>query len=296
MMTPLQKAAQDVIDSWDSPQWNDAIPTIAIYFMRLREALKAEQSQMMEPVNFTTGHCKEKSNVGGCQLHNLQCGYPACDKKSISCQVPTSEGSTVKTNERAELVARLFECLRITTLTTREATAIKDAADMLEADAQWRSMYEQREDEAHELSEQIIKLQAQQAQQAADDEYYLIFFADADCRPEIFNSRSAALHRYEQVSTSWNAHLFVRLDSNSRGSSPPVQQVAVPAGCVLVPIEPTEEMLKAARNAPMPAVWLDSISARANLASSTQYKAMLSAAPQPPKEIINDTTHYTTNH
>ena len=38
--------------------------------------------------------------------------------------------------ERAELIARLFECLRIKTLTTREATAIKDAADMLEADAQ----------------------------------------------------------------------------------------------------------------------------------------------------------------
>jgi len=74
------------------------------------------------------------------------------------------------------------------------------------------------------------------------------------------------------------------------------QQVSVPAGCVLVPIEPTEEMLKAARNAPMPAVWLDSISARANLASSTQYKAMISAAPQPPKETSNDTTHYTTNH
>ena len=121
---------------------------------------------------------------------------------------------------------------------------VNKAADMLEADAQWRSMYEQREDEAHELSEQIIKLQAQQAQQAADDEYYLIFFADADCRPEIFNSRSAALHRYEQVSTSWNAHLFVRLDSNSRGSSPPVQQVTAPAGFVLVPIKMTPAMIR----------------------------------------------------
>lgn len=31
---------------------------------------------------YTTGHCSEKSKPGGCQLHNLQCGYPNCDRKS----------------------------------------------------------------------------------------------------------------------------------------------------------------------------------------------------------------------
>lgn len=25
-------------------------------------------------------HCKEKLKPGGCQLHNLQCGWPACNK------------------------------------------------------------------------------------------------------------------------------------------------------------------------------------------------------------------------
>ena len=30
---------------------------------------------------FTTGHCKEKAKEGGCQLHNIQCGFPACDRK-----------------------------------------------------------------------------------------------------------------------------------------------------------------------------------------------------------------------
>jgi len=29
---------------------------------------------------FTTGHCKEKAKPGGCQLHNLQCSYPECDR------------------------------------------------------------------------------------------------------------------------------------------------------------------------------------------------------------------------
>lgn len=32
---------------------------------------------------FTTGHCKEHAKPGGCQLHNLQCGYPACDRRAV---------------------------------------------------------------------------------------------------------------------------------------------------------------------------------------------------------------------
>lgn len=35
-----------------------------------------------EPVaEYTTGHCARKKAPGGCQLHNLQCGYPNCDRK-----------------------------------------------------------------------------------------------------------------------------------------------------------------------------------------------------------------------
>jgi hypothetical protein len=37
-----------------------------------------------EPVAYTTGHCKEKAQPGGCQLHNLHCGYPACDRKAVT--------------------------------------------------------------------------------------------------------------------------------------------------------------------------------------------------------------------
>ncbi len=33
---------------------------------------------------YTTGHCKEHSKPGGCQLHNLHCGYPECDRKQVS--------------------------------------------------------------------------------------------------------------------------------------------------------------------------------------------------------------------
>lgn len=49
----------------------------------------------------------------------------------------------------------------------------------------------------------------------------------------------------------------------------------VPEGYVLVPLEPTQEMLAAANRAPMPMVHIDSISGREKLRISTQYKAMV---------------------
>lgn len=50
---------------------------------------------------------------------------------------------------------------------------------------------------------------------------------------------------------------------------------AVPEGYVLMPLEPTQEMLGAANLAPMPMVHSDSISGREKLRISTQYKAMV---------------------
>lgn len=34
-------------------------------------------------VKYTTGHCSNNKVRGGCQLHNLQCGYPECDRKPV---------------------------------------------------------------------------------------------------------------------------------------------------------------------------------------------------------------------
>lgn len=53
---------------------------------------------------------------------------------------------------------------------------------------------------------------------------------------------------------------------------------APPEGYVLVPLEPTQDMLDAARVAPLPAVLLDSITARQNLQLRVQWQAMLAAA------------------
>ena len=58
------------------------------------------------------------------------------------------------------------------------------------------------------------------------------------------------------------------------------QAVPVPANMALVPLEPTPEMLEAARNAPIPAVLLDSFKAQNDMANSTRYRAMLAAAPK----------------
>lgn len=54
-----------------------------------------------------------------------------------------------------------------------------------------------------------------------------------------------------------------------------VKAQAVPEGYVLMPLEPTQEMLGAANLAPMPMVHIDSISGREKLRISTQYKAMV---------------------
>jgi len=48
-MTPLQKAAQAVIERWDSPAWKDQ-PHTANYIAELRKALDAELQQAVEPV------------------------------------------------------------------------------------------------------------------------------------------------------------------------------------------------------------------------------------------------------
>ena len=45
-------------------------------------ALAAQAPQV--PQEYTAGHCVEKANPKGCQLHNLQCGYPDCDRKPVT--------------------------------------------------------------------------------------------------------------------------------------------------------------------------------------------------------------------
>jgi hypothetical protein len=54
---------------------------------KVRAAIAALRQPVPDAVQtFTTGHCKNNAQPGGCQLHNLHCGYPACDRRPIAEQ------------------------------------------------------------------------------------------------------------------------------------------------------------------------------------------------------------------
>ena len=53
-----------------------------------------------------------------------------------------------------------------------------------------------------------------------ENDWWMIYFDDQDRRPEIFTEEAAARYRYKEISASWNAHLFKRVDSNSRDFDP----------------------------------------------------------------------------
>jgi len=53
---------------------------------------------------------------------------------------------------------------------------------------------------------------------------HIIWFDDSDVRPMMFagnGARDAALKAFERVSVQWNAHLFVRIQKNSRDDQYP---------------------------------------------------------------------------
>lgn len=63
--------------AWDGKlELSDALANIE----QLRAAIAQQAEQVQRTPIFTTGHCKEKAKAGGCQLHNLRCSYPACDR------------------------------------------------------------------------------------------------------------------------------------------------------------------------------------------------------------------------
>jgi hypothetical protein len=56
-------------------------------------------------------------------------------------------------------------------------------------------------------------------QQPQEEPAHLIFYDDTEVKPEIFAGRgatAAAHHRFKLISARWNAHLFVKIKSNSR--------------------------------------------------------------------------------
>jgi len=58
----------------------------------------ANMTQQPAVLAYTEGHCAEKRKPGGCQLHNLHCGYPACDRKAAAPQPPRAPARTPLTD------------------------------------------------------------------------------------------------------------------------------------------------------------------------------------------------------
>ena len=63
---------------WEKSDWVDK-KNAELHKHPLYAAPVAMPAQTRTQI-FTTGHCKEKAKPGGCQLHNLQCSYPECDR------------------------------------------------------------------------------------------------------------------------------------------------------------------------------------------------------------------------
>jgi hypothetical protein len=61
----------------------DGMPAHAM--MEINEAIK--QAEQAQPVAQT--HCPEKRKPGGCQLHNLHCGWPKCNEPPKQEQAQT---------------------------------------------------------------------------------------------------------------------------------------------------------------------------------------------------------------
>lgn len=55
---------------------------------------------------------------------------------------------------------------------------------------------------------------------------YLIYFDDVDRKPEMIIGGARAQYRFQQISGSWNAHLFVKISSNSSDDKYPCATLA----------------------------------------------------------------------
>lgn len=68
--------------------------------------------------------------------------------------------------------------------------------------------------------------------QVASETTWLIFYEDADMRPEVFRSEAGARRRYAEAHISWSCHLFVLVTSESPWKTPVAQpEPAVSAAC-----------------------------------------------------------------
>ncbi len=94
----------------------------------------------------------------------------------------------------------------------------------------WKHEAQALQDMYQDVDSLLADEQRPTVQMAIPDECpHMITFDDADRRPVIFagaGARQAALKAWKACSVSWNAHLFVRIERNSRDDRYPSAEVA----------------------------------------------------------------------
>lgn len=69
---------------WSANESLDELFKVAVKAKEeIEQKANAQELRQSNAKKFTTGHCKHNNQPGGCKLHNLQCGYPACDRKAV---------------------------------------------------------------------------------------------------------------------------------------------------------------------------------------------------------------------
>ena len=79
--TVIRQAIQ-MIESQDLTHWSDAHDRVTLAALKSALAAPQPEPQPVKQATTTSGHCHHHKGPRGCQLHNLQCGYPACDIKT----------------------------------------------------------------------------------------------------------------------------------------------------------------------------------------------------------------------
>ena len=108
-----------------------------------------------------------------------------------------------------------------------------------------------------------------------DDGFVWVFDGDSQFGTEISHLMMMHADEYSEDELRVICHHAACEIDRLRAELEKAKAQEVPEGYVLMPLEPTQEMLGAANLAPMPMVHIDSISGREKLRISTQYKAMV---------------------
>jgi len=129
---------------------------------------RASVERIEVKAEYTTGHCANHAVRGGCQLPNIQCGYPECDRKRIEAapsqepagylcqgifynQVEEQPENSIPLythpSDAAAQIAELKQCCE------------KYQSEIADITHNWQITYDRLWDEAKEYREQIAKLE-----------------------------------------------------------------------------------------------------------------------------------------